>query len=232
MFDLYDDIYMHFDDDVQLTRINSNQVVAVLEVERNCRDDYRVKFRRTGETEQLGAVTKALYQIDIQQRDETAQQKETFGLLKKSKFANALRVDESATFGSYYLAEFSVDDRYEISADADFVDSKIIIMLSAHAKPNRAEKVEERCTTLSNMVNEILGEDERSDAKQEAETIEKYWLDGKQVTKDQFEKKVGKDFWNKFDSSFKLLDFDSAFKDFDTGFKSASDNLFKMIGKL
>ena len=74
MFDLYDDIYMHFDDDVQLTRINSNQVVAVLEVERNCRDDYRVKFRRTGETEQFSGVTKALYQIDIQQRDETAQQ--------------------------------------------------------------------------------------------------------------------------------------------------------------
>lgn len=232
MFDLYDDIYMHFDDDVQLTRINSNQVVAVLEVERNCRDDYRVKFRRTGETEQFGGVTKALYQIDIQQRDETAQQKETFGLLKKSKFANALRVDESATFGSYYLAEFSVDDRYEISADADFVDSKIVIMLSAHAKSKRAEKDEERCTTLSNMVNEILGEDERSDAKQEAETIEKYWLDGKQVTKDQFEKKAGKDFWKNFDSSFKLFDFDSAFKDFDTGFKSASDNLFKMIGKL
>lgn len=232
MFDLYDDIYMHFDDDVQLTRINSNQVVAVLEVERNCRDDYRVKFRRTGETEHLGDVTKALYQIDIQQRDETTQQKETFGLLKKSKFANALRVDESATFGSYYLAEFSVDDRYEISADADFVDGKIVIMLSAHAKSKRAEKVEEPCTTLSNMVNEILGEDERSDGKQEAETIEKYWLDGKQVTKDQFEKKAGKDFWKNFDSSFKLLDFDSAFKDFDTDFKSASDNLFKMIGKL
>lgn len=229
MFDLYDDIYMHFDDDIQLTRINSNQVVAVLEVERNCRDDYRVKFRRTGETEQLGGVTKALYQIDIQQRDETTQQKETFGLLKKSKFANALRVDESATFGSYYLAEFSVDDRYEISADADFVDGKIVIMLSAHGKSKHAE---EPCSVLSNMVNEILGEDERSDAKQEAETIEKYWLNGKQVTKDQFEKKAGKDFWNKFDSSFKLLDFDSAFKDFDTGFKSASDNLFKMIGKL
>lgn len=229
MFDLYDDIYMHFDDDVQLTRINSNQVVAVLEVERNCRDDYRVKFRRTGETEQLGDVTKALYQIDIQQRDETAQQKETFGLLKKSKFANALRVDESATFGSYYLAEFSVDDRYEISADADFVDGKIVIMLSAHIKPNR---VEETCSALSNMVNEILGEADQRDAKQEAETIEKYWLDGKEVTKDQFERKAGKDFWKNFDSSFKLLDFDSAFKDFDTGFKSASDNLFKMIGKL
>lgn len=231
MMNLYEEIEICTDsdlDDYDFVRVNDNHVALVVSGTGGKSEDYKVLFRFTGVDED----GMNCYQLEIKKRgfrtDDFSQ-----SLIKKSKFACTVEIDESSKFDTLHLFDISVPNTIELTGEADFVEGRVIAMIAGKAvqpdqQPQQHEQQSKQCTcpehkTLTDLVADILNDGCSIKQEQPCQwnTTEKYWLDGEEVDKEKFEQKVGKDYWKKFDEQFKELD--KQFESMNDTFKNLND---------
>ena len=226
MMNLYDEIGVCTDsdfDDYDFIRVNDNHVALVVTGTGGQSEDYKVLFRFNGVDDEKSNC----YQVEIQKRGVRS---DSFSqsLIKKSKFASTVMIDETPNFDSEHLFDITVPEHIKLTGEADFVDGRVIVMITGTEQ--RCDDQQEKCptkpSTLTDLVENILNGGNSytpptQDEPYKWSTTEKYWLDGKEVDKETFEQKAGKDYWKKFDQQFKELD--KQFESMNDTFKNLND---------
>lgn len=226
MMNLYEEIGVCTDsdfDDYDFVRVNDNHVALVIDGTGGSSEDYKVLFRYNGVDDEHCNC----YQVEIQKRGVRADNYSQT-LIKKSKFALTVMFDDSPNFDSEHVFDITVPSDVKLTGEADFVDGKVIVMITGTKEQQNCEQ-QEKCSkssSLTDLVENILnsGSSYIPPAQEEPykwSTTEKYWLDGKEVDKETFEQKAGKDYWKKFDQQFKELD--KQFESMNDTFKNLND---------
>ena len=228
MNNLYDVIEVCTDsdfDDYDFVRVNENHVALVIQGNGGEWKDYKVLFRHIGElTQDVDEQPKHRYQLEIQKRgvrpDNYSQ-----SLIKKSKFASTVMFDDSPNFDSMHTFDIDVPTSIKLEGEADFVDGRVIVMITGSCAVDKEQDTIDRSCSLTDLVESILNKEPVAPAEDESpwkwKTTESYWLDGKDVSKEEFEKHVGKDYWKNFEQQFK--DLDKQFETMNDTFKNLND---------
>lgn len=215
-------------DDYDFVRINNDHVALVISGNGGGRDAYKVLFRHVGDTE----CDNHQYELEIKKRGNQYVAAES--VIKRSKFGG-MWFDDSDKFDTLHTFDLTVPKTIDLVAEADFVDGKVVVMITGKGlcenEPEQpceheCEQTKTKHCSLTDLVESILNESEDNHKDDDTpdyhwSTSEKYWLNGKKVSKEQFENSVGKDYWKRFNEQFK--DLDKQFEAMNESFRSLNN---------
>lgn len=190
--------------DYDVVGVDDNHVAIIINGMNYSREDVRVTLEHDNFYKN--------YKLNVNVRSRNPQ----YELLKKSMFGSRLAIENGFfTLQSWFSISIKVDN-VKLSAEADVVDNHVVIMITGEQNSNDSNdearikaKSDSKTKSISGMVNDILGNSYEQAASpfNDMSYEANYWLDGKKVSKEEFDKRTNSsEFFKNLDKQFSAID--------------------------